>query len=108
MAKYLLELMLPHASMLAYAPSLQAAAAVFVAREIYAVGGWTPTLAYYTGYAVEQLHHCVTELQLLVRDAADAPLQAVQKKWNHTRFFHLSECAEIKAYAAALKQRTEL
>ncbi len=102
MAKYLLELALPHSSMMPFVPSLQAAAAVFVARAIYRVGGWTPTLAYYTGYAAADLAECVAALQDLLRGSRASPYQAVQKKWNHTRYFHLSEAAELHAYIDTL------
>ncbi len=98
MSKYLLELSLPHASMMPFPPSLQAAAAVYVSREIYHTGGWTANLEYYTGYTLEQITPCVHELQDLVRESRVSPYQAVQKKWNHSRYFHLSECAEMLAY----------
>ncbi len=108
MSKYLLELGLPHASMLAFAPSLQAAAAVCVSREIYGVaGGWTPTLAYYTGYSSETVGTCVAVLRGIVRDSVTSPHQAVQRKWNHSRFYHLSVCNEIQAYIAELSAAPE-
>ena len=104
MSKFLLELALPHATMMDYLPSMQAAAALHLAREIFQVeGGWNATIAFYTGYSFEAIAACVGALQAIVKDAPTSPYQCVQKKWNHTRFFHLSQSSEFLGYVAALQ-----
>ena len=54
-AKYFMEISLVDHRLLEHPPSLVAAAAVWMAREVLERGEWTPTLVHYSSYAEEEL-----------------------------------------------------
>jgi hypothetical protein len=71
---------------------------------LQAADGWNATIEFYTGYSMETITPCVEAMRALLKSSIDSQYQAVQKKWNHTRYFHLSQSAELFAYVATLSE----
>lgn len=103
LSKYLLELALPHASMMSFLPSKQAAASLHVSREVFKLAdGWNPTIQFYTGYSLDDIMPCVDALKQLLKESNSSPFQVVQKKWAHSRNFKISRYDELIKYIETL------
>ena len=103
LSKYLLELALPHASMMSFLPSQQAAAALHVSREVFKMpDGWNQTIEFYTGYTLDNISECVATLNTILKESPTSMYQVVQKKWSHSNKFKISRYDELSKYIAAL------
>lgn len=70
-------------STIMYSDSKMAGAALFLALQMKELGGWTPTLEYYTGYKLEDIKDIANVLnQGLHRKHKDA-LATVRNKYSH-------------------------
>lgn len=94
LAKYLTELAAVQYDSLRFAPSLQAAAAVFLSRVMFVQPDeeelfvWNETMVHYTGYARADISACVLQLAQWARDVQQptAKLNAVFRKYSK-KFF---------------------
>lgn len=83
LARYILEYSLMDYTTIMYSDSKLAAAALFIALQMKDLGGWNPTLEYYTGYGLEEVKDIVLALnQGLHRKPKDA-LATVRNKYSH-------------------------
>ncbi|XP_014298253.1 G2/mitotic-specific cyclin-B3 [Microplitis demolitor] len=91
LARYILEYSLMDYATITFSDSKIAAAALFLALQMKDLGGWTPTLEYYTGYKVDDIKNIVNVLnQGLHRKYKDA-LATVRNKYSHKIFFEVAK-----------------
>ncbi|WCJ44402.1 Cyclin A1 1 [Euphorbia peplus] len=88
LANYISELSLLEYTMLAYAPSLIAASAIFLAKFILfpAKRPWNSTLHHYTLYQPSDLSECVTELHRLCSNGNNSTLPAIREKYSQHKY----------------------
>ncbi|XP_043284432.1 G2/mitotic-specific cyclin-B3 [Venturia canescens] len=91
LARYILEYSLMDYSTIMHSDSKMAGAALFLALQMKDLGGWTPTLEYYTGYKLEDIKDIAIVLnQGLHRKHKDA-LATVRNKYSHKIFFEVAK-----------------
>ena len=90
-SKFLLELAALHYDMLAYLPSMQAAAAVYLARCMCGEDElWSKTTEYYSGYNLEEIKPCVNALNALVLNP-NKRLRSVHTKYASKKYGEVSK-----------------
>ncbi|NXI34651.1 CCNB3 protein, partial [Galbula dea] len=72
-------------------PSKLAASCLLLALIMKNLGGWTPTLEYYSGYCSQDLHPLVKRLNFLLTYQPRNKLTAVHKKYSHRVFFEVAK-----------------
>ena len=83
LARYILEYSLMDYGTIAFSDSKMAATALFLALQMKDLGGWTPTLEYYTGYSIAELKEVVLVVnEGLHRKHKDA-LSTIRNKYSH-------------------------
>lgn len=83
LARYILEYSLMDYTTISFSDSKIAAAALFIALQMKELGGWTPTLEFYTGYKLSDIKDIVLALnEGLHRKHKDA-LATVRNKYSH-------------------------
>lgn len=99
----MLELSLPYAPVMNFLPSLQASAALHIAREVFKrTDGWNPTIQFYMGYSFEQLTPCLAVFHNLLKESTTSVSQVVQEKWSHANHFRISRYEELHKYIEQL------
>eukprot|EP00826_Nyctotherus_ovalis_P057138 TRINITY_DN7804_c0_g3_i9.p2 TRINITY_DN7804_c0_g3~~TRINITY_DN7804_c0_g3_i9.p2 ORF type:complete len:228 (-),score=68.24 TRINITY_DN7804_c0_g3_i9:1019-1702(-) len=89
---YLLEMSLFVCEMLKYAPSLQAAAAVYSARKMLKLHpAWTPSLVKYTGYEEGQMRECAEGMCELAQEIESPCFKSMREKHKTTYKLALSK-----------------
>ncbi|NXK79303.1 CCNB3 protein, partial [Amazona guildingii] len=72
-------------------PSKLAASCLLLALTMKNLGGWTPTLEYYSGYCSQDLHPLVKRLNFLLTYQPRDKLKAVRTKYSHRVFFEVAK-----------------
>ncbi|NWW50272.1 CCNB3 protein, partial [Pedionomus torquatus] len=72
-------------------PSKLAASCLLLALTMKNLGGWTPTLEYYSGYRSQDLHPLVKRLNFLLTYQPRDKLKAVRTKYSHRVFFEVAK-----------------
>ncbi|NWX63157.1 CCNB3 protein, partial [Chaetops frenatus] len=72
-------------------PSKLAASCLLLALTMKNLGGWTPTLEYYSGYSAQDLHPLVKRLNFLLTYQPHGKLNAVRSKYSHRVFFEVAK-----------------
>lgn len=91
LARYILEYSLMDYATIMFSDSKMAAAALFLALQMKELSGWTPTLEFYTGYALAELKEVVLALnEGLLRKHKEA-LATVRNKYSHKIFFEVAK-----------------
>ncbi|XP_041111567.1 G2/mitotic-specific cyclin-B3-like [Polyodon spathula] len=90
LARYICELTLQELDFVSERASHLAAACLLLAVSMKGLGGWTPTLQYYTGYTAEELVGLVKRLNFLIT-FPDDKLKAVRNKYSHKVFFEVAK-----------------
>ncbi|XP_026289841.1 G2/mitotic-specific cyclin-B3 [Frankliniella occidentalis] len=90
LARFILELSLLEYSMVTVSDSKLAAATLFLALKMQNLGGWTPTLEYYSGYKLEDIHDLVHQLNDMLHKKPKTALQTVRNKYSHKVFFEVA------------------
>ena len=94
-AAYLAERMLQEHKMLAYAPSMVAAATVNVAlRTLKSRAAWDRKLEHFSGYSQDALRACIKDCEELLAAPANT-LKAVQKKYALPKYSEVSNIAPV-------------
>lgn len=83
LARYILESSLMDYSTIMFSDSKIAAAALFLALQMKDLGGWTPTLEYYTGYTLNDIKDIVIVLNQGLHKKHKDALQTVRNKYSH-------------------------
>ncbi|XP_057313565.1 G2/mitotic-specific cyclin-A-like [Hydractinia symbiolongicarpus] len=92
LGEYLCELsLIDYDISLKYMPSVIAASSVCVANYTLNTECWTPTLEFYSGYQLQDLHSCIVDLHNLFRAAPKSQQQAVLQKYKSPKFGCVSQ-----------------
>lgn len=83
LARYILEYSLMDYSTISFSDSKIASAALLLALQMKDIGGWTPTLEYYTGYKVEDITEIVDVLNEGLHKKQKDALATVRNKYSH-------------------------
>jgi cyclin A len=86
LANYLCELSLLEYEMLRFAPSVVAAASVYLALATLSHTAWSATLTHYTALESGELAACVDALRRCHGDAQKSTLSAVREKYAQVKF----------------------
>lgn len=87
LSNYLTELSLLDYSMLAFLPSLVAAAGVYLANMILRRRPWDINLSHYSGYTASDIQACVKALSAVHQAISNSQqLPAIREKYGHPRF----------------------
>jgi len=90
LARFILELSLLEYSMVTVSDSKLAAATLLLALKMQNLGGWTPTLEYYSGYKLEDIHDLCHQLNDMLHKKPKTALQTVRNKYSHKVFFEVA------------------
>uniref|UniRef100_A0A8D2LVF6 G2/mitotic-specific cyclin-B3 n=1 Tax=Varanus komodoensis TaxID=61221 RepID=A0A8D2LVF6_VARKO len=95
LARFICELTLQEYAFVGESASRLAASCLLLALQMKNLGGWTPTLEYYSGYAARELPPLVKRLNFLLTYQHDARLKAVRSKYSHRIFFEVAKLAPM-------------
>ncbi|KAM0727990.1 G2/mitotic-specific cyclin-B3 [Formica fusca] len=91
LARYILEYSLMDYSMITYSDSKVAAAALLLALLMKDLGGWTPTLEYYSGYKLDDIRDICILLNQCLHKKHKETLMTVRNKYSHKIFFEVAK-----------------
>ncbi|XP_056347021.1 G2/mitotic-specific cyclin-B3 isoform X2 [Oenanthe melanoleuca] len=91
LARFLCEMTLQEYDYARESPSKLAASCLLLALTMKNLGGWTPTLQYYSGYSAQELHPLVKRLNFLLTYQPCDKLNAVRSKYSHRVFFEVAK-----------------
>ncbi|KAM6124744.1 G2/mitotic-specific cyclin-B3 [Phoenicopterus ruber ruber] len=91
LARFLCEMTLQEYDYARESPSKLAASCLLLALTMKNLGGWTPTLEYYSGYRSQDLHPLVKRLNFLLTYQPRDKLKAVRTKYSHRVFFEVAK-----------------
>lgn len=70
-------------TLIMFSDSKMAAAALLLALLMKDLGGWTPTLEYYSGYALDDIRDTCIALNESMHKEYKEPLKTVRNKYSH-------------------------
>ncbi|KAL2715404.1 G2/mitotic-specific cyclin-B3 [Vespula squamosa] len=91
LARYILEYSLMDYSTITYSDSKMAASALLLALQMKDLGGWTPTLEYYSGYNVDDIRDIVRILNEGLHRKHKEALVTIRNKYSHKIFFEVAK-----------------
>ncbi|KMQ93953.1 g2 mitotic-specific cyclin-b3 [Lasius niger] len=91
LARYILEYSLMDYSMITFSDSKIAAAALLLALLMKDLGGWTPTLEYYSGYKLDDIRDICNRLNQCLHKKHKESLMTVRNKYSHKIFFEVAK-----------------
>ncbi|KAF3426722.1 hypothetical protein E2986_06422 [Frieseomelitta varia] len=91
LARYILEYSLMDYSTIMFSDSKMAASALFLALQMKDLGGWTPTLKYYSGYTVDDIRDIVNLLNEGLHRKHKEALTTIRNKYSHKIFFEVAK-----------------
>lgn len=91
LARYILEYSLMDYSTIMFSDSKMAAAALLLALQMKDLGGWTPTLEYYSSYKVDDIRDIVNLLNEGLHRKHKEALTTVRNKYSHKIFFEVAK-----------------
>ncbi|XP_034297657.1 G2/mitotic-specific cyclin-B3 [Pantherophis guttatus] len=105
LARFICELTLQDYAFVQEGASRLAASCLLLALKMKNLGGWSPTLQYYSGYHVPDLLPLVRRLNFLLTCGQDDRLRAVRNKYSHRVFFEVAktELVSMQALEKALQ-----
>jgi len=90
--KYLIEFVLVDVKFLKFAPSLLAAASVYLGRAMtLKTPLWTPTVEHYSTYSETAVRECALEINDLLKKSQSSTLKAIRKKYSLPKFGQVAE-----------------
>ncbi|CAM4624783.1 unnamed protein product [Caretta caretta] len=95
LARFICEMTLPEYDYVQESASKLAASCLLLALKMKSLGGWSPTLEYYSGYSSHELHPLVKRLNFLLTYQHDDKLKAVRTKYSHRVFFEVAKSAPM-------------
>ncbi|XP_064526449.1 G2/mitotic-specific cyclin-B3 isoform X3 [Pseudopipra pipra] len=95
LARFLCEMTLQEYDYTRESPSKLAASCLLLALTMKNLGGWTPTLEYYSGYSAQDLHPLVKRLNFLLTYQPRDKLNTVRSKYSHRVFFEVAKLAPM-------------
>ncbi|KAI8428327.1 hypothetical protein MSG28_002521 [Choristoneura fumiferana] len=91
LARFILEQCLLDYALVAHSDSKMAAAALYIALRMKALGSWTPTLQYYTGYTLEEILPIALEQNASLHKKPKSAISTVRNKYSHQIFFEVAK-----------------
>lgn len=91
LARYILEYSLMDYSTIRYSDSKMAASALLLALQMKDLGGWSPTLQYYSGYKVDDIRDIVFLLNEGLHRKHKEALVTIRNKYSHKIFFEVAK-----------------
>ncbi|CAH2104162.1 unnamed protein product [Euphydryas editha] len=91
LARFVLEQCLTEYALASRSDSKMAAAALYVALRMKALGGWTSTLEYYTGYMLKDILPLVLEINATLHKKPKSAISTVRNKYSHAVFFEVAK-----------------
>ncbi|XP_039764484.1 G2/mitotic-specific cyclin-B3 isoform X2 [Pararge aegeria] len=91
LARFVLEQCLLEYGLLGLPDSKMAAAALYIALRMKSLGGWTPTLKYYTGYTIKEILPVVLAQNATLHKKPKSAISTVRNKYSHTIFFEVAK-----------------
>ncbi|XP_072286753.1 G2/mitotic-specific cyclin-B3 [Pyxicephalus adspersus] len=91
LARYICELTLQEYEFVQERASKMAASCLYLALKMKDLGGWTPTLQYYSGFQAKDLLPLVRRLNTLLRKQPNEKLKTVWSKYTHRVFFEVAK-----------------
>ncbi|XP_014615109.1 PREDICTED: G2/mitotic-specific cyclin-B3 [Polistes canadensis] len=91
LARYILEYSLMDYSAIRFSDSKLAASALLLAFQMKDLGGWTPTLEYYSGYKVDEIRNIVYVLNEGLHRKHKEALVTIRNKYSHKIFFEVAK-----------------
>lgn len=91
LARYILEYSLMDYSTIRFSDSKLAASALLLALQMKDLGGWTPTLEYYSGYKVDEIRNIVYVLNEGLHRKHKEALLTIRNKYSHKIFFEVAK-----------------
>ncbi|KAI4503718.1 hypothetical protein M0802_001121 [Mischocyttarus mexicanus] len=91
LARYILEYSLMDYSTIRFSDSKLAASALLLALQMKDLGGWTPTLEYYSGYKVDEIRNIVFVLNEGLHRKHKEALVTIRNKYSHKIFFEVAK-----------------
>ncbi|CAK9814661.1 G2/mitotic-specific cyclin-B3 [Anthophora plagiata] len=91
LARYILEYSLMDYSTIMISDSKIATAALLLALQMKDLGGWTPTLEYYSGYKIDDIRDIVILLNQGLHRKHKEALTTVRNKYSHKIFFEVAK-----------------
>ncbi|XP_071425877.1 G2/mitotic-specific cyclin-B3 isoform X1 [Pithys albifrons albifrons] len=95
LARFICEMTLQEYDYARESPSKLAASCLLLALTMKNLGGWTPTLEYYSGYSAQDLHPLVKRLNFLLTYQPRDKLNTVRSKYSHRVFFEVAKLAPM-------------
>ncbi|KAL0969960.1 hypothetical protein UPYG_G00235290 [Umbra pygmaea] len=90
LARYMCELSLHEMDLVLERGSLLASACLLLALLTKDLGGWSPILAFHSGYGLTELVPIVRRLHAMLTSPPDDKLRAVRSKYSHKVFFEVA------------------
>uniref|UniRef100_A0A8C8SZP9 G2/mitotic-specific cyclin-B3 n=1 Tax=Pelusios castaneus TaxID=367368 RepID=A0A8C8SZP9_9SAUR len=105
LARFICEMTLQEYDYVQESASKLAASSLLLALTMKSLGGWSPTLEYYSGYRAQELHPLVKRLNFLLTYQHHDKLKAVRTKYSHRVFFEVAKSVpmDMLKLEAALK-----
>ncbi|CAG9097726.1 unnamed protein product [Plutella xylostella] len=91
LARFILELCLLEYGLVSLSDSKMAAAALYIALRMKALGNWTPTLEYYTGYKLAEILPVALLQNAVLHKKPKSAISTVRNKYSHTIFFEVAK-----------------
>ncbi|XP_011064405.1 PREDICTED: G2/mitotic-specific cyclin-B3 [Acromyrmex echinatior] len=91
LARYILEHSLMDYTMIRFSDSKMAAAALLLALLMKDLGGWNPTLEYYSGYKLDDIRDICNLLNQSLHRKHKETLKTVRSKYSHKIFFEVAK-----------------
>ncbi|XP_024885567.1 G2/mitotic-specific cyclin-B3-like, partial [Temnothorax curvispinosus] len=91
LARYILEHSLMDYTMIRFSDSKMAAAALLLALLMKDLGGWNPTLEYYSGYKLDDIRDICNLLNQSLHRKHKEALKTVHSKYSHKIFFEVAK-----------------
>lgn len=97
MSMYLLDLTLTEVAFVHFYPSLLAASAIYVSRELLACDEiWNPAFAHYTKYSEKDLDECVRALKRILSKLHKMKIVGAKQKYAHSDYHGISNHKALK------------
>ncbi|XP_032529955.2 G2/mitotic-specific cyclin-B3 [Danaus plexippus] len=95
LARFVLEQCLLEYPLAGERDSKMAAAALYIALRMKSLGGWTPTLQYYTGYTLKDILPVAILQNAALHKKPKSAISTVRNKYSHTIFFEVAKVSLV-------------
>ncbi|XP_071453826.1 G2/mitotic-specific cyclin-B3 [Hetaerina americana] len=90
LARYILESSLMEYRFISRSDSKMGAASLLLALKMLRLGGWNPTLEYYSGYTLSEIKDLTYELNAMIHKEPRENCQTIKNKYSHRIFLEVA------------------